>query len=61
MSFSRDEHLAALVVLVNHALDVRLCRLQGNTAASCAVVGADMIWYWWTLTMPSSRSLGAQA
>ena len=35
--------------------------VSATRAASCAVVGADMIPYWWTLRMPSRMSRGAAA
>ena len=59
---SGHEHAPTSVVLRDHALHVGFCLGSvATSAASWAAVGADMMMYWCTLTMPSMRSAGAQA
>ena len=55
-----DEQPPAAVVLGDHPLHVRLAASSAATsAASWATVGADMIPYWWTFTIPSRIAAGA--
>ena len=53
---------AAAVVLGHHLLHVAARRCcSASSAASWAVVGADMIVYWWMRTSPWMMSAGPQA
>ncbi len=55
-----DDQPAAAVVLGDASARRRARpRPRATSAASWAVVGADMIPYWWTLTMPSRIAAGA--